>query len=381
MSGADTVVFMSGPLDSGLSGGDMHALRLSDELARRGDDRVRLITPPSMRDKLPERARDVVLEVRTPFDGRLSSMPIYLAAVTLRMVRSVRLAPPSRVSIASTHFFFDVIPCALRRRRGSLVAAYVYHLVTDSDRPAGLRSWVSAGLERLSLAVLRRYGDVVFVDNPETETALLARGFAPDRIAMTRNAYDPLEPLPPRSPPAQPLVVFLGRLVEPKGVWDVLALARAMRTRAPAARVVIVGDGPLREALKDRIHNDELDNVEVVGYLEEAEKWRRLRGASLFIAPSREEGWGIAVGEALSAGLPAVVYELPAYAHFGDLPRRVPLGDSDAFTAAVIGLVTDAEALRAEAERVERGVSSLPRWQDVLDNEIDVLGAHRARGS
>ena len=147
----DTVVFMSGPLDSGLSGGDTHALRLCAALARQGANRVRLVAPPSMRSNVPPPASDGFVEVSTPLDGRLSSMPAYFAAVTLRMLVALRRAPASRVSVASTRFFFDVVPCAARRRQGSRSVAYVYHLIGESDRPRGLRSAIAIALERLSL--------------------------------------------------------------------------------------------------------------------------------------------------------------------------------------------------------------------------------------
>ena len=187
---------------------------------------------------------------------------------------------------------------------------------------------------------------------------------------MTRNAYDPLEPIPPREPAHPPTVVFCGRLVETKGLDEVLALAAALRERGSEVRIALLGDGPLRSALEGRVRAEGLDHVEVLGFVSEHEKWRRLRGASLFVAPSREEGWGIAVGEALIAGVPAIVYDLPAYEHFGSLPCRVPLGDSEAFVAAALELLEDGDRLAAEQRRVEEAAPALPRWDDVIDAEL-----------
>jgi glycosyltransferase involved in cell wall biosynthesis len=169
-------------------------------------------------------------------------------------------------------------------------------------------------------------------------------------------------------------VVFCGRLVVAKGVWDVLALATALRERAPEARVALLGDGPEREELEIRIRAERLDNVEVAGFVSEPEKWHRLRRASLFVSPSREEGWGIAVGEALLAGVPALVYDLPAYAHFGSLPRRVPVGDVEAFVQHAVGLIADPGSLSAEWARVEREAQELPRWDQVLAEELAMMG-------
>ena len=365
---------MCGPMDTGLSGGDVHALRLCERLAREGGHHVRLIGPASLRERIPASVQPYLVGLVTPLEGRLTSMPRYLLTVVLRMVAALRGAPASRVVVASSHFFFDVIPAAwLSRRNGALVATYVYHLVAESNRAVGLRSAVSATLERLSLAVLRRAADVVFVDNPETLEALRARGFGAHQLVLTQNAYDPLEPVAPARATDHPSIVFVGRLVEVKGVWDMLELARRLQGAVPAARISMIGDGPLRDTLARRIEDEGIDNLELLGFVSEDEKWRQLRSASLFVSPSWEEGWGIAVGEALVAGVPAVVYDLPAYGHFGDLVLRAPTRDRAAFIRTAVELLREPERLARARAQVEAGQEDLPRWESVLAQELAVL--------
>jgi glycosyltransferase involved in cell wall biosynthesis len=104
----------------------------------------------------------------------------------------------------------------------------------------------------------------------------------------------------------------------------------------------------------------------------------------VFVSPSVEEGWGIAVGEALIAGVPSVVYELPAYSHFGDLPLLAPLGDIEGFVDTVVGLLTDRARLDAERRRIEHSGDRLPRWNDLLASEVaamDALSADSGAGS
>jgi glycosyltransferase involved in cell wall biosynthesis len=301
-------------------------------------------------------------------------LPAYAVAVLWRSVALIRRPPKARVAVASTHFLFDVAPAAVMRwRHGTRVAAYVYHLVRESGRTNGLRNWISTAAEWLSLALLRRTADVVFVDNAETMSALRERGFRPDQLVMTENAYDPLEPLPPREDSGDVSVLFIGRLVEAKGVRDVLALARTLQRVIPAARVSLLGDGPLRSELERAVASEQLTNIELVGFVSEAEKWRRLRSATLFVAPSREEGWGIAVGEALTAGVPAVVYDLPAYRHFGELPVRVPTGDTEAFVQAATDLLADPHTLERSRRSLEHGTAGLPRWDAILARELAEL--------
>jgi len=366
-------MIMCGPL-AGVSGGDTHALRFVAAWERERPGTVSLIAPRYIADHLPDAARRTLRVLRTPLDARLRNLAVYTLAVILRtVIASVRM-PPARIAVASSHFFHDVIPCVVaRRRHGSLVAAFVYHLIADMDREGGLRSAISTAGERLALWLLRRWGDVVFVDNADVARSLRRRGFAPERIVMTANAFDPLVTLPPRADHGAPVLAFCGRLVEEKGIWDVLELGRALASSAPSARIEMIGDGTLREAFSQRLSESGLQNIRLLGFVSEDDKWALLRRASLFVAPSREEGWGIAVGEALTAGTPVLAYDLPAYEYLGSLVQRVPVGDTKTFVAAAERLVGDAGVLALARRALESAADRLPRWDDVLAAEFAVL--------
>jgi glycosyltransferase involved in cell wall biosynthesis len=103
----------------------------------------------------------------------------------------------------------------------------------------------------------------------------------------------------------------------------------------------------------------------------EEEKWAILRSADLFFAPSREEGWGIAVGEALTAGIPVVAYDLPAYAHFGEAVIRVSRGDVDSLATTVLELLLSPDRM----EKALANVSStrLHHWESILEAEVGII--------
>ena len=70
-----------------------------------------------------------------------------------------------------------------------------------------------------------------------------------------------------------------------------------------------------------------------------------MSGARLFLAPSYEEGWGIAVAEALASGLPVVGYRLPILDEvFGSAYEGVAVGDVKALATAMQRLLEDDEA-------------------------------------
>jgi glycosyltransferase involved in cell wall biosynthesis len=342
---------------------------------------VCLIAPPCTTQHLPRAARQTLLTLRTPLDARLSRLGVYAAVVILRTILASVRMPPTGVAVASSHFFHDVIPCIVAHwRHGAMVAAFIYHVIGDMDRERTLRSALSTLAERVALRMLRRWGDVVFVDNEDVARSLRRRGFADDRIVMTANAFDPLVPLPPRVNGGPPVLAFCGRLVEEKGIWDVLELGQALAASAPSARIDMIGEGTLREAFRRRLSASGLHNIRMLGFVSEEDKWALLRRASLFVAPSREEGWGIAVGEALTAGTPVLAYDLPAYQYLGDWIERVPAFDTSAFVSTAQKLVSNPDVLARRQHAVEAVAARLPQWEDVLAAEFAVLRQRSAAG-
>jgi glycosyltransferase involved in cell wall biosynthesis len=370
---AGAVVFMCGPLSAGLSGGDVHALRLVAHWNQHADGSALLVAPELMRRHLVPGDEDALLPLRTPLDRFLRGLVSYVPVLLLRTLRAcVDRCPPAGVAIASSHFFHDVVPCAVHRLRyGSRSAVYVYHLVADMERATSLRSMLSRRGERLSIALLRRSRSIVFVDNEQTRESLISYGIAPNLVVDTQNAYDPPGGVPLGDQVDNSRVAFCGRFVEEKGIWDMFDLARRLTDLAPHAQVTMLGDGPQRQRFLTALADEGLQNVDAPGFAPESDKWRLLTSAGVFAAPSREEGWGIAVGEALLAGLPVVVYDLPAYGHLGDVPIRVPVGDRQLFIETVISLLSEPDRLAAERRRAADAAVSLPRWAGILGREID----------
>lgn len=109
-----------------------------------------------------------------------------------------------------------------------------------------------------------------------------------------------------RTRDARPIdILFVGRLVEDKGVW---ILADALESIARTVRVSIVGEGPLRERLRDRLGKLRHVKVEFHG-MQDGEALRALYAESrLLVMPSLVlEGMGMVVAEAMASGTPVVV--------------------------------------------------------------------------
>ncbi|WP_160290406.1 glycosyltransferase family 4 protein [Ferrimicrobium acidiphilum] len=331
------------------------------------------MAPRSILDNCPQELRDSVVFARVPLDSHGGNVWTYSLVVLVRAIRYLIVAPPAQVSVAASHVTADVAMCFIHRvLYRSRPVIFVHHLIATAGRRRSFRVSAARIIEAVSLILARRSSAIVFTGDPAAYSELLRRGFSESAIFLTGNAYDPLVALPPRSYVQEhPLIVFCGRLCEEKGIWDVISVARGLRDAVPSARIEMLGEGLLHNALVARIAAEGLINVSVRGWVSEAEKWTVLRRASLTLAPSYEEGWGIAVGEALFAGTPVVAYDLSAYSHFGATLIKVPKGDVSRLTSTVIELLLKSELLGRATASVEQ--AELPLWEKILEREASVI--------
>ena len=149
----------------------------------------------------------------------------------------------------------------------------------------------------------------------------------------------------------RPAIFFVGRHEERKGLGVLLA---ALRQIDLAVTCWVAGDGPDTNGLRLRYGDD--TRIEWLGRISDADKIARLRGASLFCAPSLHgESFGVVLIEAMAAGTPVVASSLDGYrnvaTHDVDALLVEP-GDPDALAEAIHRVLADHDL----ADRlVERG--------------------------
>jgi glycosyltransferase involved in cell wall biosynthesis len=144
------------------------------------------------------------------------------------------------------------------------------------------------------------------------------------------------------------LVAFVGRLEFYKGIDTLLSAASHLAARGDAAHLVIAGDGPRRAIVENFLAHGEGGRLaRFLGHVGDVRGV--LSAADIYVMPSLWEGWPLALGEAMAAGLPAIGANVPG---IRDLiaPERTGLligrEDSVALADAVERLAGDAD-LRA----------------------------------
>ena len=169
--------------------------------------------------------------------------------------------------------------------------------------------------------------------------------------------------------------IFVGRISPEKGVYDLIAAWRIVASKRGEACLAVVGEGPELENLKVKIQDLGLeDNVKIFGGLPDREMYKILCRSKIFVFPSRFEGWGLAVAEALACGLPVVCYEIPALREvFGRCKSVffVSQFDSRAFAEKILQILEgfDVEVFRESSQKFARKFD----WEKVFVKELKFL--------
>jgi glycosyltransferase involved in cell wall biosynthesis len=187
---------------------------------------------------------------------------------------------------------------------------------------------VAPSLSRSAGAGVARHAQVYFAKNPVRDVALTSASAADPRGDGTFR------------------FVTVGRLSRQKG-QDILLRALAIaRPDLPPVSLTLVGDGPEEAALRRLSHELGLDDVvRFAGY--SSDPVDHLRAADCFVLPSRWEGFGVVLVEALQFGLPL-------------LAANCDFGPADVVTDPRIGELVEPESPQALAEGLTRAAARTP---------------------
>lgn len=115
----------------------------------------------------------------------------------------------------------------------------------------------------------------------------------------------------PRDPAT---ILFIGRLEKRKGPKYLIRAFALIQQKYPNAKLVLAGDGPERGKLKTLISELNLNNVEMLGYIDEDHKKKLLATATVSCYPALYgESFGIVLLEAMASGVPIVAGRNPGY--------------------------------------------------------------------
>ncbi len=280
-------------------------------------------------------------------DERLEAL---IGGITRANLALLLAAPRSVRTLVTKHLPVDMLSTSVVRRRvlGAVIGrAYARADAVVAVSQGTFDSLVSLGLPRERL---HRIANPVL--GPDLDRRLAA----------------PLDD-PWLGPDAPPVVVGVGRLVPQKDFATLLRAFALVRGRTDA-RLLILGEGPERDALARRVAEVGLDaHVRFAGHVPDVLPY--LARAAVFASTARWEGLPTALIEALAAGTPVVATDCRTgpreILEDGDLGELVPVGDAAAVADAIGRALADPRRVpRERLRRYEVGVAT-DAYLKVLD--------------
>lgn len=284
--------------------------------------------------------------------GSLSLLVLYTKRIVVSL-KILKRTPRDNYDavIASSPFMHDILPVAFYPSRNRIVV--LYHIIPNrkgSNIATRFRFWLARLEQKLAFIVIRKYFNSIMAGNEEVKKEL-GLIFPGKQIVVAHAGIDTkkIDNIPDTEKDDN-LAIFVGRLTIQKGIIDLVEIVKAVSDELPNLRLKIIGDGPDRQLLENEIKRLSIKNIELVGFISDAQKYKLMKQAKYFLFPSKEEGWGIALAEALYTGCIAICYELPHYRGiFADYPYYVELNNKKAFSRVLL----DANRKRASLEQIK----------------------------
>jgi glycosyltransferase involved in cell wall biosynthesis len=308
-----------------IGGGDMVLFKFI-RLARMEPD---VLIPESAQTFVETRGRKLLTR-RNSGVSLPEIIGVFLVRILQAIWRGWRNPRTYDVALAASPYMADVIPVWFWKARHK--GAIIYHVIPERQAVnllTRVRFALAALEQKITMGILRRACDFIVAGNEFTRTQLQAR--LPGKpIFVLPAGFDAafIDGIPAeKKDPA--LGCFVGRMVSQKGIFDLLRVMPELARTNPEFKLVMAGTGPEREAFAAEVQRLKLTNIELAGFISEAEKISLLKRSTYFFFPSYEEGWGIALAEALYCECRCLCYELPHYRSvFGELPVYARLGDA-----------------------------------------------------
>jgi glycosyltransferase involved in cell wall biosynthesis len=326
------------------TGDETYMANLLSELAPLAD-REQLAAVTRRPDLVPEGIQAIALPARSQSLRMAFRLPRLLRRLKPALAHFLYVVPPAHrgASVVTVQdLSFDRLPDLMSRRDRALFRTFVPRSIRRAER-------VLTGSEWSKNDLVERYG------------------LSPDRIVVTPYGVD--SAFHPNGPRAErPYALFVGGIQPRK---DPLAAVEALALLDGELKLVVVGaEKRGGDELRSAVRRLGLERrVELAGHVERDELAALYRGAACLLFPSRYEGFGLPVLEAMASGTPVVAASAGAVPEVaGDAAILVEPGDPTAIAHGI-------ERAFAERDRlVAAGLERAARfsWQETARRTLDV---------
>jgi len=326
-----------------ISGGRLSFVRMLNGLYKIGCD-VKLFTTQGATNEFSQSPRDII---NIP-EGVLSRLFfIFFILPTLTFVKILRVSKEYDPDIILSNQGFFSIPSLLVARILKKKCAVVAHDAFPFLQNIRIvrKPWV---FDWLRCIWYLKYFDKVLAVSPSIAATLVGLGVLKEKIFVS---FQPIQLSSFAGMGQQiseyPLIINIARVVESKEPGTFVQIARETRKKDMSISFVWIGMGDLYEK-----YQKTASDVKFVGEVSEEEKLAWLTKSWIFVSTSKQEGFGLPIGESLLLGKPTIVFDLEAYRSvYRDNPVYVPEKNSAEIVKKILDVINQYDLYLEKAKK------------------------------
>lgn len=177
------------------------------------------------------------------------------------------------------------------------------------------------------------------------------------------------------------IILFFGRLHQKKGLHIVIEFLPKILKQVPGALLLVVGDGdtPYVNKIKKQIADLKLaDNVLLTGFLEAEDKWSALAASDVFVLPSSQENFAMAVAEVMKMNIPVVIsnkVDIWPYVKAANAGVILTLDATDKWPVVISDLLLDDNTRKAMGDNATKMAFGKFSWDSSTAGLVDVYNS------
>lgn len=204
----------------------------------------------------------------------------------------------------------------------------------------------------------------VKMQNPKVPVSLIPNGVDLQQFPVSSFQF-------PVKDKKENTIITVSRLVDKNGVGDLIEAMAIVRNEITDAKLVIIGDGPLKECLKFKVKSLKLENnIEFLGEISNDQLPQYLARAVVFARPSLSEGLGTAFLEAMASGLPIIgtpVGGIPDFLKDGETGLFCKVADPKDLADKIVKMFKDRQLREKIINNSRTLVSQKYNWDNIAE--------------
>ncbi|OGH04391.1 MAG: hypothetical protein A2W22_05050 [Candidatus Levybacteria bacterium RBG_16_35_11] len=353
----------------GMGGGDTRAIAIFKALKLKGVD-IEIVTSnmgfTNYRNHIDVKYTIIPFSFTDKFGLPISY--IFRTIIACFLPQKVNKQP---IFYSTSDFLPDVFPAFAAKVKDRKIkwVQLIFHLIPPNR-------FISHYAQQISFFFIKRFADLIIVDNNILKEDLVCQGFDIRKIEFNPPGIDVGFFKCMKKNHKRYDAVSMGRIHTSKGIFDLVKIWKYVCKLRPDAKLAIIGTGDeeIKLKLEKKIEEAHLSqNIELLGFLENDEAFSIVNSCKLFVSASHEEGFGIAILEAMACGLPVIAWNLPVYSEV--FPRgliQIEENNFKDFSKAIYCLLSD-EKKYSKFRKDALDLSLRYNWDEIAEKEMNLI--------